>query len=65
MQHVYVAGQVENQYQKCIRRTVQGVFAASMHPRTAVQVTIQVIQGIHCFHVAFHAIFDMCDAGRT
>lgn len=38
------AGQVENDYQRCIRKAVQGVFAASMHPRTAVQVTIQVMR---------------------
>lgn len=38
----YAVGQAENQYQRSIRTAVQGVFAASMHPRTAVQVTIQV-----------------------
>ena len=37
-----VAGGTENQYQKLIRKAVQGVFAASLHPRTAVQVIIQV-----------------------
>lgn len=37
------AGQVENQYQKAIKQAIQGVFAANLHPRTAVQVVIQVV----------------------
>lgn len=37
-------GQSENQYQKMIRSAVQGVFAASLHPRTAVQIIIQVVR---------------------
>ncbi|DBA99800.1 hypothetical protein WJX82_010461 [Trebouxia sp. C0006] len=37
-------GGTENQYQKLIRKAVQGVFAASLHPRTAVQVIIQVVR---------------------
>ena len=40
--HMRVAGRSENQYQRLIRRVVQGVFAATMHPRTAVQVIVQV-----------------------
>lgn len=42
-------GQSENQYQKMIRSAVQGVFAASLHPRTAVQIIIQVCSQISCY----------------
>lgn len=37
-------GQTENQNQRLIQKTVQGVFAASLHPRTAVQIIIQVVR---------------------
>lgn len=37
-------GQTENHYQRLIRKAVQGVFAASLHPRTAVQLVIQVVR---------------------
>lgn len=48
------AGETENQYQKLIRKAVQGVFAASLHPRTAVQVIIQVWPLlIPCFNVCY------------
>ncbi|KAL3154233.1 hypothetical protein ABBQ32_013735 [Trebouxia sp. C0010 RCD-2024] len=37
-------GQTENLIQKIIRNAVQGVFVASLHPRTAIQVVIQVVR---------------------
>ena len=46
-----IPGQTENLCQKVIRNAVQGVFAASLHPRTAVQVIIQVPSLTSC-HLA-------------
>lgn len=55
------AGGIENQSQKLIRKAVQGVFAASMHPRTAVQVIIQVWPPlIPCFHGCYRIAHYCC-----
>ena len=51
-----IPGQTENLCQKIIRNAVQGVFAASLHPRTAVQVIIQVFPLTGCHLADLHLL---------
>lgn len=40
-----LAGTIDKQYEHIIRKTVEGVVVAALHPRTLIQIVLQVISG--------------------